>query len=277
MAHPKPVAPAHVSGLARARWVKANKTLSGAPARDARLPGVLTKAKRMSVEKSVQQTLGHNLCRPVNSATGGAPEGFRPPKLPRRLPAVCLATSLGLDPHSPSTHIVHVLRQLRGSTYAPRSLLVHQLKHFDDACLDALLMVLARQPRIFALNIGEATGSLSPAALERLIRHLQSPYGAKIACLYLCDTKTPVWVRNAARVATGLPRRKATEAQARAILATRTASRQALQSARDLVPWRDPRVWRELAEAPLPSDATGTNVRWAMPTWHPKKAWPELA
>ena len=97
-------------------------------------------------------------------------------KLPRRLPAVCLATSLGLDPHSPSTHIVHVLRQLRGSTYAPRSLLVHQLKHFDDACLDALLMVLARQPRIFALNIGEATGGLSPAALERLIRHLQSPY-----------------------------------------------------------------------------------------------------
>ena len=68
---------------------------------------------------------------------------------------------------------------------------------------------------------------MSPAALERLIRHLQSPYGAKIACLYLCDTKTPVWVRTAARVATGQPRRKATEAQ----------SCSAMQ-ARALRPWR---------------------------------------
>jgi len=65
------------------------------------------------------------------------------------MPAVCLINSLGLHPHSPSPHIVHALRRLRGSNTAPYSLLVHQLRNFDDDCLDALLAVLKRHPRIF--------------------------------------------------------------------------------------------------------------------------------
>ena len=117
---------------------------------------------------------------------------------------------------------------------------------------------------------------LSYGALERLVAHLQSPFGARIVCLYLCDTATPIWAKAAVKAATGRRRREATEAEARAILADGKASPQALRSARRLVPWRDPHVWAALANAPLPSDATGTNVKWAMPTWHPKTPWSAL-
>ena len=276
MPHPRPVPPAHLTNMAKARWALANRTLSGAPARDVRLKlHCPTKEGRLTLERRLRREVVCGQCTPVTVATLGAPEGDRPPKLRMKLPAVCLPESLGLQKRSSSRHIVAALRQLRDSTSAPRSLLVHELDHFDDDCLDALLAVLVRQPRIFALNIGEATRNLSESALEGLVRHLQSSHGARIACLYLGDTTTPKWALAAALAATGSVQRKATEAQARAILADGKSSRKALQSARKLVPWRDPHVWAELDKAPLPS--TGANVKWGMPTWHPKSSWPALA
>jgi len=261
--------------VAKARWALANRTLSGAPARDVRLKQLCpTKAGRLTLEKRLRREVTGGQCTPVTVATGDPPGGGRPPKLRKRLPAVCHPSSLGLHKYSSSRHIVSALRQLRDSTSAPYTLLVYELAHFDDDCLDALLAVLVRQSRIFGLNIGEATRGLSASALERLVRHLRSSHGARIACLYLCDTRTPKWALEEAAAATGKVQRKATEAQARAILADGKPSRKALQSARKLVPWRNPHVWAELANAPVPP--TGANVKWAMPTWHPKSSWPEL-
>ena len=277
MTHPRPVAPADLKGVARASWARLNKTLSGAPARSIRLGACSSRETRVKVARSIERQLG-GLNKPINAATGAPPlaGGGRLPVLRRKMPAVCLIDSLGLHPHSPSPHIVHALRRLRGSNSPPYSLLVHQLRNFDDECLDALLAVLKRHSRIFALNIGEATRGLSCGALERLVAHLQSPFGARIVCLFLCDKATPTWARAAAKAATGRDRRNATEAQARAMLANSKASPQGLRSARRLVPWRDPQVWAELANAPLPPDTTSSNVKWAMPTWHPKKPWSEL-
>lgn len=262
MTHPRPVAPVELKGVARALWARLNKTLSGAPARSKRLSACSSRETRVKVARTIERQLG-GLNDPINVATGAPPLacGGRLPLLRRNMPAVCLINSLGLHPHSPSPHIVHALRRLRGSNTAPYSLLVHQLRNFDDDCLDALLAVLKRHPRIFALNIGEATRGLSCGALERLIAHLQSPFGARISCLFLCDTATPSWAQAAAKAATGRERRVATEAQARAILANGKASPQALRSAWRLVPWRDPQVWAALANAPLPYDTTGTNVK----------------
>ena len=249
--------------------------LSGAPARSKRLKGAGRDA-RVKVARTIERQLGGGLNGPINATTGAPPValGGRLPRLDRNIPAVCLIASLGLRPHSPSPHIVYALRRLRGRSTAPYALLVHYLQNFNDDCLDALLAVLKRHRRIFALNIGEATRRLSRDALDRLIAHLRSPLGARIVCLFLCDKATPSWARAAAKEATGWDRRSATEAQARAILAK--GSPQALRSARKMVPWRDPQVWRELENAPLPSDTTGTNVKWAMPTWHPKTPWSEL-
>ena len=277
MPHPRPVPPAQLTtNMAKARWALANRTLSGGAARNVRLKQLCpTKAGRLTLEKRLRREVGGNLSNPVTVATGGAPEGDRPPKLRKRLPAVCHPRNLGLQKYSSSQHIVSALRQLRDSTSAPYTLLLNELAHFNDDCLDALLAVLVRQSRIFGLNIGEATRHLSASAIERLVRHLQSSHGARIACLYLGDTTTPRWALAAALAATGSVQRKATEAQARAILADGKPSRRALQSARKLVPWRDPHVWAELANAPTGRD-DGANVKWAMPTWHPKKSWPAL-
>ena len=273
MPHPRPVPPAHLTNVAKARWALANGTLSGAPARDVRLKQYSsTKPGRLALEKRMRREVDRGQCTPVTIATGCAPEGDRPPKLRKNLPAVCQPSSLGLHKYSSSRHIVSALRQLRDSTSAPYTLLVNALDNFDDDCLDALLAVLVRQPRIFALNIGESTKGLSASALERLVRHLQSSHGGRIACLYVCDTNTPVWVREAARTFTGAARRKATEAKARAILADGKASRSVIRSARRLVPWRDPHVWAELNNVKWATD----NVKWAMPTWHPKSSWPAL-
>lgn len=278
MTHPRPVAPAELKGVARASWTRLNKTVSGAPARSTRLSACSSRETRVKVARTIERQLGGGLYNSVNVATGAPPlaVGGCLPILRRKIPAVCLIDALGLHPHSPSPHIVHALRRLRGSNSPPYSLLVHQLRNFDDDCLDALLAVLKRHPRICALNIGEATRGLSYGALERLVAHLQSPFGARIVCLYLCDTATPIWAKAAVKAATGRRRREATEAEARAILADGKASPQALRSAWRLVPWRDPQVWAALANAPLPSDATGTNVKWAMPTWHPKTPWSAL-
>jgi|MEHZ01.5.fsa_nt_MEHZ011356133.1_4 hypothetical protein len=244
MGHPCPAPPPSMRGPELARWYKTNKVLSGAPARTERV------LRSMRVPQSAS-------------------------KIRKRLPAVCFASSLGLDKGSSIKHIVNVFRQLRESTTAPHSLLIYNLKNFNDECLDALLAVLRRQPRIFALNIGEATSRLSLAALDRLVAHLNSSHGARIACLYLGDTGVAEHARIAARAATGARRRKETEAIAWSILvAEESTSKRARERARWLVPWRNPHVWRELDSAP--GVDAGNTTKWAMPTWHPKKYWKEL-
>ena len=266
--------------MALARWVKSHgKRLAGAAARDMRLRHVSTKQGRIALERRLVKQLGDKfsvrglltLSRVGRKTSGVEPSGIRGPTLPKQLPAVCLATELWLSEGSPTHHILHMLRQLRAARSVPRALLVHQLRNFDDSCMDALIAVLKRHPRIFALNIGEAAKNLSRAALHRFVGHLQSPLGARIACLYLCDTHTPKDIRESARAAIGKARREATEAKARAILAE--GAPKAVVCARRLVPWRCPHVWAELERC----NHGHNNVRWAMSTWKPKTSWKVLA
>ena len=80
--------PAHLTNVAKGRWVLANGTLSGAPARDVRLKQYSsTKPGRLALEKTMRREVDRGQCTPVTIATGGAPEGDRPPKLRKNLPA----------------------------------------------------------------------------------------------------------------------------------------------------------------------------------------------
>ena len=100
-----------------------------------------------------------------------------------------------------------------------------------------------------------------------LLEHLESEAGARIVCQFLGDGRCPKAVRERVKALCGRTRRTATEEKARALL-----ERGSKGAARKMVPWRCPDVHKALDECSYGDN----NVKWGMPTWHPKVAWPEL-
>ena len=155
----RPEPPADVHGIARARWARQHRvTVSGASAASLRFKGK-PKLQQRALQAKLQKMLGADSsltsitlrcdgeqARPVNTLRSS---------LPQQLPAVCLAEQLGLRETSSQAAIIKAFRELRArrSDQVPHVLLVHELVHFDDACLEALLAVLRRHAKIFALNL----------------------------------------------------------------------------------------------------------------------------
>ena len=183
---------------------------------------------------------------------------------------VCCAADLGLKGEAEPSCIKAALTRLRNSRQsdAPRVVLVNQLSNFDDSCLAGLVEALRKQPGIFSINVGdEAAARITMAGWNVLVEHLESEAGARIVCQFLADERCPKAVRERVKALCGRTRRTATEEKARALL-----ERGSKGAARKMVPWRCPDVHKALDECSYGDN----NVKWGMPTWHPKVAWPEL-
>merc|ERR1711879_710561 len=110
-------------------------------------------------------------------------------------------------------------------------LLLFTLDNFTPACLPPLLRVLQAK-NIFSLNLGEAGKRLQQVDYKLLLTHLESPAGAKLVTIYLCDASCPQQVRSAARKLVGKERRIKTEEEARQLVRDGKAD-----AARARVPW----------------------------------------
>jgi len=230
----------------------------------------LTKGKSQDERARIQKQLS-KLAKALDSTLQNEDVGKLTP-LPlegNKFHTVCCAAELGLHHEATPRCIRAALRRLRNATQsrAPRVVLLNELVHFDNSCLLSFMDALAKQPGIFAVNVGDcAAAAVEETGWSRLVRYLQGPGGARILCQYFCDTHCPDHVRQDVREYTGKTRREQTEKEARKLIAM-----DKIEEAR-VVPWRT-----EAVHNALNASRYGSNVKWGMPTWHPRKFWPELS
>ena len=70
---------------------------------------------------------------------------------------------------------------------------LHGLSSFNDACMIELVKLLAANPQLWSLNLGDRT-HLSRESWEKLLAHLRR---GRVVGLWLCETTCPKGVGHA--------------------------------------------------------------------------------
>lgn len=201
----------------------------------------------------------------------------------QQLPLIAHAKDLALGTEASTADICRALKAVRNrpNHQTPRVLFLNDCAKFDDSCINALLSLLRRKPRILAINIGDDAGKcVTNEGWQALLSYARGPGGARLPCQYLSDTHCAAEIRHELVDLVGKARRESTEADARKLIDEAGAckliddeagARKLIEQARRLVPWRCPRL-----HAALQAEEQDACVRWGKPTWHPKSTWSAL-
>lgn len=151
---------------------------------------------------------------------------------------------------------------------------------FTDECMDALVKLLHKYPRIVSINLGEKE-KVSPTGWQTLVDGLRAPKSGVIAA-WVDKVNAPQDTVEDVRAAIR-QRRFEKEAVARSLLSQAEVLEgqeqlEMLKQATQAAPWRAWRVWwmgkwqRGVWQCVLDSKDP-VDTWWSKPAWHPKCGW----